>query len=564
MREVARAPRARRRVAFARDDAGGHRGVRRLPLDRPADPALRQPEHDLGRGAVRLAPRLRHRRSRSAWTSARPTSIAPAACCSGATTRRRRTWRRRRPSPRRGARRGADRGRSAPRGRWRPARISGCACGPGTDGALALGLAARHDRARAGTIATSSATGRTGAFLVRDDTGRFLTARRSLRDRQPRALRGLGSRGGPAGGVRSGRRRLHRADRRSAARRDRACTTRSGPSRAGPRSRRYAALCREYPPERVEPITGVPAAQIVETARLLWERRPVSYFHWTGLEQHTNATQTVRALSLLYALTGCFDAPGGNVRPSRPPVNDLAPLSLLPERQRAKALGLAERPLGPAPPGLGRPRPTSTARCSTARPTRCAGMVGFGTNLLLSAPGAATARAALTQPRLPGLRRSVPDAHRRARRRGAAGVHRVGARGAARGLRADAGRRAARAAPARGGGAAGRGALGHWIVCELARAAGPGRAVLGRRRGRGPSLRARADRRHARAAPRRRRGGVRDHASSRASSATRPAAPTARSASPTPSRRVEIYSAQLPASTARRRCPSTSSPRRAR
>ena len=82
----------------------------------------------------------------------------------------------------------------------------------------------------------------------------------------------------------------------------------------------------------------MPAAQIVETARLLWERRPVAYFHWTGLEQHTNASQTVRALSLLYALTGCWDAPGGNVRPARPAINDLgAALAALRQAQRAKA-----------------------------------------------------------------------------------------------------------------------------------------------------------------------------------------------------------------------------------
>ena len=171
--------------------------------------------------------------------------------------------------------------------------------------------------------------------------------------------------------------------------------TRSGPVTCVPAFETYAALCREYPPARVEAITGVPAAQLVETARLLWERRPVSYFHWTGLEQHTNASQTVRALSLLYALTGCFDAPGGNVRPSRPAVNDLAPLALLPERQRAKALGLAGRPLGPARQGW----PTSADAYRAmlhGAPYPVRGMVGFGTNLLLSAPGAATARAALT------------------------------------------------------------------------------------------------------------------------------------------------------------------------
>jgi len=158
----------------------------------------------------------------------------------------------------------------------------------------------------------------------------------------------------------------------------------------------YATLCREYPPERVARITGVPAAQIVETARLLWERRPVSYFHWTGLEQHTNATQTVRAISLLYALTGSFDTPGGNVRPTRPPSNDLGALSLLPQGQLEKALGLAERPLG-----IGRNGWILAADLFRAivdgTPYRVHGMVGFGGNMLLSQPGARAAREALAR-----------------------------------------------------------------------------------------------------------------------------------------------------------------------
>jgi anaerobic selenocysteine-containing dehydrogenase len=156
----------------------------------------------------------------------------------------------------------------------------------------------------------------------------------------------------------------------------------------------YNALCRRFPPARVEAITGVPAAQIVETARLLWERRPVAYFHWTGLEQHTNASQTVRALSLLYALTGCWDAPGGNVRPARPPLNDLGPLSLLADRQRARAIGLDERPLGPARQGwVTGPDLYRAILHGTPYPVR--GVIGFGANLLLSQPGGATARAAL-------------------------------------------------------------------------------------------------------------------------------------------------------------------------
>ena len=174
------------------------------------------------------------------------------------------------------------------------------------------------------------------------------------------------------------------------------CVTRSGPVDCRPAFERYAALCRDYPPERVAAITGVPARQIVETARLLWERRPVAYFHWTGLEQHTNASQTVRAMSLLYALTGCWDAPGGNVRPTRPAANDLAPLALLSEAQRAKALGLAERPLGPA--RLGWTTGVDLYRAILhGTPYRVRGMVGFGANLLLSQPDASAARAALSQ-----------------------------------------------------------------------------------------------------------------------------------------------------------------------
>ena len=264
---------------------------------------------------------------------------------------------------------------------------------PGSDGALALGLAgvmiveARYDR---DFIRDWS----NGPFLVRDDTGRFLgaaelggavagyvvwdaaAARPVVYD--PEAGRYVGD--------------IKEPQLRGTVE----VATRSGVVACRPAFERYAALCREYRPERVARITGVPAPQIVDTARLLWARRPVSYFHWTGLEQHTNATQTVRAISLLYALTGSFDAPGGNVRPTRPPSNDLGALSLLPARQLAKTLGLAERPLG-----IGRYGWILAADLYRAivdgTPYRVHGMVGFGGNMLLSQPGARAAREALTK-----------------------------------------------------------------------------------------------------------------------------------------------------------------------
>ena len=75
----------------------------------------------------------------------------------------------------------------------------------------------------------------------------------------------------------------------------------------------YARLCRRYSPEAVEAICWIPRTQVAEAARLIWHSRPVSYYAWSGHEQHANATQTARAMSLLYALTGCFDRRGGNV-----------------------------------------------------------------------------------------------------------------------------------------------------------------------------------------------------------------------------------------------------------
>ena len=113
----------------------------------------------------------------------------------------------------------------------------------------------------------------------------------------------------------------------------------------------YRDLCDAYPPDRVERLTWVDAGQVSETARLLYASRPISYYAWSGVGQHTNATQTDRAISLLMALTGSFDAPGGNVEFARPAVRDVKGAELLSTEQRAKCIELKRSPLGPGSNG---------------------------------------------------------------------------------------------------------------------------------------------------------------------------------------------------------------------
>jgi anaerobic selenocysteine-containing dehydrogenase len=253
---------------------------------------------------------------------------------------------------------------------------------PGTDGALALGLAHLmiergwydHDFIRKWS---------NGPHLVRADTGRLLTER----DLDPSgdagrvfAWDGAAARlvpydtstgqydGDSANLALDGEYRV---------------ATLQGEVVCHPAFELYARLCRRYPPEIVEAICWIPRAQVEEAARLIWHARPVSYYAWSGHEQHANVTQTARAMSLLYALTGCFDGPGGNVLFAAPPAAPIAGQDLPSAQQMAPALGLAERPLGPARWGYNTTRDLYRAILEgTPYPVRA--VVGFGANMLLA------------------------------------------------------------------------------------------------------------------------------------------------------------------------------------
>jgi len=153
--------------------------------------------------------------------------------------------------------------------------------------------------------------------------------------------------------------------------------------------------CEQYMPDAVEQITGVPAEQIRRTATLLSEQRPVAYSTWTGVAQHSGATQADRAIAILMAFTGSIDAPGGNVQFARPPVNVINGVELLAPSQRAKALDAAERPLGPAALGVGVPASALYRAILEHQPYRVRAFMAFGTNVLLTRADPQRGRAAL-------------------------------------------------------------------------------------------------------------------------------------------------------------------------
>lgn len=154
------------------------------------------------------------------------------------------------------------------------------------------------------------------------------------------------------------------------------------------------AECAGMPPAAAEAVTGVPAEDMVAAARTLWESRPLAFYTWSGLEQQSNATQTVRAIGQLFALTGSLDVPGGNVLFPSVPANPIDGLELITAEQRAKAIGVERRPLGPARFEFITGEDFYTAALE-GRPYRARALVNFGTNLVMAHGDSARGRDAL-------------------------------------------------------------------------------------------------------------------------------------------------------------------------
>jgi anaerobic selenocysteine-containing dehydrogenase len=253
---------------------------------------------------------------------------------------------------------------------------------PGTDAALALGLAGvMIERGWFDEPFVRQWTN--GPLLVRSDTGRLLTEADLSEDGDPgRHVAWDAAAGRPA--VYDPRRGRYAADTADLALLgEHTLETPLGGVRCRPAFDLAAARCRAYTPERVESIAGVARAEVERAARLLWEARPLAYYAWSGVEMQTGATQIARAIAQLSVLTGSFDARGGNVLFAAVPAPAVGTEAPPPSARPAAALGVAERPLGPARWGFATTDELYRGILDRT-PYAVRGLVGFGTNLLLS------------------------------------------------------------------------------------------------------------------------------------------------------------------------------------
>ncbi|WPZ34750.1 molybdopterin-dependent oxidoreductase [Thalassobaculum sp. OXR-137] len=262
---------------------------------------------------------------------------------------------------------------------------------PGTDQALALGLAnmliagERFDR----DFVTRWTN---GPMLVRQDTGRLLRENEVVAGGRPDVVYVVAEKGG-----------LLRYDTAQGSWLDDGAPalravwdvdTLLGPVACASAFDIYAGVAAQWPATRVAEVTGVPVEAQREAANLLAEASSVAYYAWNGVGQSPTATQTDRAISLLYTLTGSYGKAGGNVPGGAASFADISGGDLMASAQKAKALGLRERPIGPGLNGWVTARDVWRAvLAGDPYPVRM--LVSFGTNLLVSQPDADVAAHAL-------------------------------------------------------------------------------------------------------------------------------------------------------------------------
>ncbi len=265
---------------------------------------------------------------------------------------------------------------------------------PGSDGALALGLAhllieaERYDR-------DFLAQWSDAPFLVAEDSGRLLNGADLSPDGDPTQAVAWNEATGmartcPARPPNAG------ARARLALRGRYLVATPNGPVICRPVFDRFAERCAAWPPGRVAEVAGIPADQVARAAELIADNLPLSFFTWTGTCQHDNATQSGRAIAALYGLTGCLDASGGNVWFSKPPLAEVMGFDWVSPEERQRTLGYRERPHGPPQKGWITTRDLFRAIvASEPYPVSC--LFACGGNFMQSKPNTRFNDAALEQ-----------------------------------------------------------------------------------------------------------------------------------------------------------------------
>ena len=165
-----------------------------------------------------------------------------------------------------------------------------------------------------------------------------------------------------------------------------------------------AATVADYPPERGEQITGVPAGVLRQVAQLWGEAGAGIIFWGMGISQHTTGTDNARCLIAMCAITGNVGRPGSGLHPLRGQNNvqgasDMGLIPMFyPDYQRAAEPAVRERfegvwgtDLDPEP-GL-----TVTEIIGSILHGGVRGMYMMGENPFLSDPNINKVRKALSQ-----------------------------------------------------------------------------------------------------------------------------------------------------------------------
>lgn len=255
---------------------------------------------------------------------------------------------------------------------------------PGTDQALALGIA--NLLLQSGRFDTKFVREWTNAtFLVREDTGEFLRQSDLPSGGDSEVLNAILQNGTDllSYDTKTGTWEDNCAD--AALLESRNVETADGVVGCRTALQIFADAAAEYPPARVEEVTGISQEQLSAATDILAQSASVAYYAWNGVGQSVTATQTDRAISILYGLTGNYGRAGGNVPGGAAPFNDIAGHDLLSDTQRAKALGLKERPMGPGLLGWVTARDVFDAVLDQ-KPYPVRMLFSFGGNLLAAQP----------------------------------------------------------------------------------------------------------------------------------------------------------------------------------